>query len=117
MHKVQGAKTDMLCCSEPSVFKIQEIDNFDSIKVHMSPKGRILGDDCGVYYFPIDFWEELFKTLKSRPSVGGTGIYLIHEPKVSNVHVFGFDFKTRKHFIHHLTNEERTTLKLKNAFV
>ena len=83
----------------------------------MSPKGRMLGDDCGVYYFPLDLWEELFKTLKSRPSVGAMSIYLIHKLKVPNVHVFGFDFKKRKHFIHHLTNEERTTLKLKNAFV
>ena len=116
----QGAKTDMLCYSEPSVFKNQEIDNFDGIKVHMSPKGRILGDNCGVYYFPIDFWEELFKTLKSRPSVGVMSIYLIHKPKVPNVHVFGFDFKKTKTFYssfnkrrtHDFEAEERFCLNL-----
>lgn len=64
----------------------------------MSPKGRMLGDDCGVYYFPLDLWEELFKTLKSRPSVDATSIYLIHKLKVPNVHVFGFDFKKTKTF-------------------
>lgn len=115
----QGAKTDMLCYSEPSVFKNQEIDNFDGIKVHMSPKGRILGDDCGVYYFPIDFWEELFKTLKSRPSVGVMSIYLIHKPKVPNVHVFGFNFKKTKTYssfnkrrTHDFEAEERFCLNL-----
>ena len=44
----QCSKTDMSCFSEPSIFKNQEFENFDGIKVHMSLKGRILRDVYGV---------------------------------------------------------------------
>lgn len=51
----QCSKTDMSCFSEPSVFKNQEFENFDGIKVHISLKGHILRDVYGVRYFPIRF--------------------------------------------------------------
>ena len=114
--KAQGSKTDMICFSEPSVFKNGEIESFDGIKVHMSPKSRIRGDVSGAYYFPMQFWDELFHTLKSRPSVGVMSIFLIHKMQLPGVNVFGFDFKKTKTFYSTLNNRKTHDFEAEKRF-
>lgn len=63
-------------------------------RIWMSPKFRedVTGPQAPLFY-PLAQWERLSATLGTRPSVGAMVLDLLAAQNVSDVAVFGFDFK------------------------
>lgn len=95
MKQSVGVKLDMLCVSGHKK-EIAEIVKLYPNVVWMSPKSReTIEPEVAslLYYYPEEWWQELYKELGSRPSTGCMAVDLLRRTlNDGTLTLYGFDF-------------------------
>ena len=95
MQKSVGTRLDILCISAHKK-EIAEIAIKVPNVIWMSPKSRDVIDDKTkekLFFYPVDWWNELFEKLGARPSTGCMAVDMIS--KIigdGQLTLYGFDF-------------------------
>ena len=108
-----GSKLDILCISAHKK-EIAEIASRVPNVVWMSPKSREVIDEKTrerIFFYPVDWWQELYEKLGARPSTGCMAVDMI--AKIigdGQLTLYGFDFFANPSWHKRYTIKERIKL-------